>query len=301
MDRISEKVFSHLSIAQGNGMRTYVKEVSEDPGYPVKHYTDLVHHVAKVGYENPRYNLFFRGQSKDWKVEVKEKKGRISKRSSIVPRIFRGGKLTMATKANMDESLRKLECASERLIHIRTAIDERDQRLNLYPEIRWALLQHYDIVDTPLIDVTQSLRVAASFATKNGSGFVYVFGLPPLQGSISYFVDEHMLAVRLLSACPPNAERAHFQEGYLVGHFPTDEHNHKKVHIGKTLNLSNRMVAKFFVPDQRKFWTAGFEAIPEEQLFPPDDPILCHLEPIKQYLEKDFLELSKRPSTKGQG
>ena len=300
MDRIGY-VFSHISLGTGSRKKTLVKDIYEDRGYVVQHYPDLVHHVARIGYENQKYALFFRGQSKDWQVEVKEKTGRISKRSSIVPRIFRGEKLTMATKANMNERFRKLEFASERLIHFRKAIDERDKRLNLYPEMRWAILQHYDIVDTPLIDVTQSLRVAASFATKNDSGFVYVFGLPPLHGSISYFVDEHMVAVRLQSACPPSAQRAHFQEGYLVGHFPTDEHNNKKVHIAKTLNLSNRMLAKFRVPNRKEFWTKGFKPIPKEQLFPPDDPILCHLERIKQDLEKDFPDLSERLSTKARG
>ena len=30
--------------------------------------------------------------------------------------------------------------------------------------VRWALLQHYNICDTPLVDITQSLHVASSFA-----------------------------------------------------------------------------------------------------------------------------------------
>ncbi len=46
--------------------------------------------------------------------------------------------------------------------------------------IQWSILQHYEVTDTPLIDITQSLKVACSFAqldNENSEAFVYVFGL----------------------------------------------------------------------------------------------------------------------------
>ena len=36
-------------------------------------------------------------------------------------------------------------------------------QMKRFPELSWAVLQHYEICPTPVLDVTQSLRVAASF------------------------------------------------------------------------------------------------------------------------------------------
>ena len=290
MDRIAAKVFSHICIPPGKVHKTYVREVFEGRGLTVGNYSDLVHHVAEIGYRNPRYSLFFRGQEEDWKAEIKDKDSGVSKRSSIVASIFRDKNSTFATDQNMKSRIRVLKYASRK---VRSIKQVRDRRLLLYPEMQWSILQHYGIISTPLIDITQSLRVASSFATMEGSGFVYVFGLPALHGSISYFVEENMVVVRLQSACPPMARRPHFQEGYLVGHFPTDEYKHRRVHIAKTLNLSNRMLAKFFIPDKKVFWKKGFKSIPMSELFPANDPMDKCLEVIRQRLRKKFPDLAE--------
>jgi len=63
----------------------------------------------------------------------------------------------------------------------------------------WAILQHYGVCDTPLVDLTHSLRVAASFAhleflkakSKNKRrkyGYVMALAMPYPVGSISYSV-----------------------------------------------------------------------------------------------------------------
>jgi hypothetical protein len=53
--------------------------------------------------------------------------------------------------------------------------------LNKYPEIAWSLLQHYEICDTPLLDLTHSLHVSCSFAfdsNEGETGIIYVLGMP---------------------------------------------------------------------------------------------------------------------------
>ena len=52
----------------------------------------------------------------------------------------------------------------------------RELRYKKY--IQWSILQHYEVVATPLLDITQSLRVACSFAQLRSSDptcYVYVF------------------------------------------------------------------------------------------------------------------------------
>src|SRR5207244_9915763 len=43
----------------------------------------------------------------------------------------------------------------------------RELRCKRY--IQWSILQHYEVVATPLLDLTHSLRVACSFAQLNSS------------------------------------------------------------------------------------------------------------------------------------
>jgi hypothetical protein len=81
--------------------------------------------------------------------------------------------------------------------------------------LRWSILQHYEVCRTPLLDVTHSLRIAASFAS-DGAGdeaFIFVLGVPNLSGAVTASAEAGLQIVRLSSVCPPAAVRPHIQEG----------------------------------------------------------------------------------------
>jgi len=134
-------------------------------------------------------------------------------------------------------------------------------KLRRYPEVKWAVLRHYNACTTPLLDLTCSLRVAASFAVPIGNGepsgkgesFVYV-RVPAVAGSITYCTDDNLVLVRLSMVCPPKAKRPHFQEGYLVGDFPHD----LEARVSTRHNLATRMLAKFRLPRR------GFSTLPSD-------------------------------------
>lgn len=138
--------------------------------------------------------------------------------------------------------------------------------------IQWSLLQQYEVTDTPLLDVTQSLRVACSFAqlaNTEKSAFIYVFGLPYYSNRISVNSEHDLINIRLLSICPPQALRPYFQEGYLVG---TDDITNEYTNKGE-LDLNNRLIAKFEIPNNERFWGKDFNKIPESALYPKGDKI----------------------------
>ena len=83
--------------------------------------------------------------------------------------------------------------------------------------LRWAILQHYEVCPTPLLDVTHSLRIAASFASAHAdnSAYIFVVGVPNLSGAVTASAEASIQTIRLSSVCPPTAVRAHIQEGYL--------------------------------------------------------------------------------------
>ncbi len=84
---------------------------------------------------------------------------------------------------------RKLESAGRTLVKLfeKHKIEgARDVSRKRY--VQWSILQHYEVIPTPLLDVTHSLRVACSFAQLAGTDptcYVYVLGFPYSTNRIS--------------------------------------------------------------------------------------------------------------------
>jgi hypothetical protein len=242
-----------------------VAQVRENEGFKVKRFRSLVRCVAELGYLNQHFNLLYRGQD----VDYKDKKGH----SKVYPTIYRPDsgkpfikKVTIQSRYERLKEIRKILRAYLKSLNLQS-------RLLAYPEHDLALIQHYELHSTPLIDLTQSLRVAATFAL-NGrtSGYIFVFGMPHTQGSISHFVDQEMVLVKLQNVCPPHALRPHYQEGYLVGKLPFNQTKE----AGD--NLARRLIGKYYLDNSdRKFWDKNFLAIPEDALFPERDPFSADL------------------------
>jgi hypothetical protein len=154
------------------------------------------------------------------------------------------------------------------------------------------------VIETPLIDVTQSLRVACSFSflnNKKNNAFIYVFGLPYYNNRISHNSEHDLINIRLLSISPPDALRPYFQEGFLVG---TDDITTDYENKGE-LDLNNRLIAKLEIPNNPDFWGANFSAIPESALYPEGDKMLEICNYVKHRLSEsqegtsisDFIKL----------
>lgn len=140
--------------------------------------------------------------------------------------------------------------------------------------LRWAILQHYEVCPTPLLDVSQSLRIGASFAslTRTREAFLYVVAIPNISGAITAHAESGLQIIRLSSVCPPpSALRPHIQEGYLLGEYPemigvdqVNNYQHYEMDFGR------RIVARFRF-DPVTFWAAdnNFPVLPLAALYPP--------------------------------
>lgn len=274
MKSINTEIRSHLNLPNkwlfDNSLKSkpkvgsfqcLVSQVRESQGYKVTSFIELVELIAELGYHNRNYNLLFRGQTNDYK----DKNGR----TKLYPSIYRPdcGKKSIRTKI-----IKKRFQDLEVLLKILEKYGKEfsfSKDLFWYDEYKLALIQHYEIHQTPLIDLTQSIHVAATFAllNSNNKGFLYVFGMPHPHGSISHFIDDDMLMVKLQNVCPPTALRPHFQDGYLVGRLP---YNPEKT-VGD--NLAKRLIGKYLLSNVKgNFWGKGFGAIPKSMLFPKNDP-----------------------------
>ncbi len=276
MHKIEEEIYTHSVEKPSdsnsddlpkNIVRLKVSRLRVYKGFELETFRDLVRCVGELGYLNPQFNLLFRGQDIDYRDK---KYGSI-----IYPSIFR--RRSIGSQENrfkkLDESYEKLK-RNYKFISLKKQNTPRVSILS-YPEFYYALLQHYGKNKTPLIDLTQSLRVAATFALRESedsedsaeSGYLFVLGMPYPHGSISHFIDQDMVLVKLQNVCPPNALRPHYQEGYLAGNFP----------FGSNLragdNLARRLIGKYkLVNFDESFWDEEFRPIPKEILFPEYDP-----------------------------
>ena len=271
MRKLYSKLFSLTESGQARSCTVADIRIA-DPTV-VDSFPNLVRMIAKISYNNPRYVLFFRGQRHDHKLA----RLGVNAVEGFYPSIYRsatrdGRRLSISEKFDL---LKRSGDALVKLLKNQAICNESEiRKLKKFPETTWAILQHYRVCGTPLIDVSSSLRVAASFALNNHAdgGFLYVFGLTHLSSSITYSVEEELLNIRLQSVCPPQAERPYFQEGHLIGSFPSSD---KKKH--SSLDLGQRLIAKFKLAPANSFWNAHYQPIPDQALEPENDQMreLC--------------------------
>lgn len=242
------------------------------PGHLVNSYLELARKVAELQFLNRDHVLLFRGQSKDYLTT----KGNSMLKASI----FRHEGKKVPSKAVLERRFEKLRQAEGLLVEAYTEAKLKGlDRLRRQRLIRWSILQHYEICGTPLLDVTHSLRIAASFATDLSDGdnaYLYAFGVPNLSGAVTASSEAGLQIVRLSSACPPDAVRPHIQEGYLVGEYPEipdyEQQSHYAFH---EMDFGRRLVAKFRF-DPNSFWAAqNHRPALHDALYPSvHDPLL---------------------------
>ena len=252
---------------------TFVNYVRRSDGYPTKSFRELVELTARVAIWNKQYDIFFRGQNQDYK----NKKDKTDIYPSICrPELNSIGKYKSSIKTpTIEKRLAQLSSFIDYL-YTTERVPKRFRRTRSFTEMNYALIQHYCILPTPMIDITQSLRVAASFALRRSQTQVFVmsfFGLPYPHGSISYFIDNNIVLVKLQNSCPADALRPRYQEGFLVGRFPFSPFK------AAGDNLATRMLAKFYLNNTyNHFWDNLFKPLSEELLFPSKNQKIIKLE-----------------------
>lgn len=274
MYKIDSKVFSHRSLR--TGVRDTNAEVRLSKPLPVNTFQELVAFVAEISFQNSRFNLMYRGQSKDYSTRISG--------TTIDASIYR---LT-GSQSGKKKELQKRYSQLNKAVTILQQVFRKNKILGRnvieqYPEMCWAILQHYEVLDTPVLDVTHSLRAACSFAlglnNTQDSGIVHVLGLPYAHGAISFYPDEQLLILRLLGICPPGALRPYYQEGYLIGTFPGRQENYD----GSNLDFARRLIAKFRIP-KSGFWSEEFPILSSAALYPESDPIKVHCDHVTKML-----------------
>jgi FRG domain len=260
--------------------------IRKNGAYRVQSFMDLATKVAELQFRNRDFVLMFRGQRGDYRNRL----GYTSLRSSLM----RAATSTKVPKdSNIQRRFEKLVEAEQALVtEYRKQALLGQERLDRQRILRWAILQHYEICETPLLDVTQSLRIAASFASDKAEreAYVFVLGIPHISGAITASAEAGLQVVRLASVCPPTAVRPHIQEGYLLGEYPDfSSAEQKLLYSHAEMDFARRLIAKFrFEPDS--FWdkSGNFPQVGEKALYPRDtqDPMCALAETVKSAIAR---------------
>lgn len=249
--------------------------IRKSDGHNVGSFLDLARKLSILQFKNPDHVLLFRGQAFDHK--------NLENNTSLKPALFRPERRNGNPPRSplLNRRFERLHLAEDRLTG--AFIDSRlegSTQLLRHRILRWTILQHYEVCKTPLLDVTHSLRIAASFASLSMSkqAYLYVIGVPNLSGAVTASAEAGLQIVRLSSVCPPSALRPHIQEGYLLGEYPDmPDFNQKRHYDASEIDFGRRLIAKFrFNP--RKFWRdASFPMIEAAALYPDEHDDLLHL------------------------
>lgn len=246
-------------------------EVKGSKPFFAKTYIDLVRMVAALASANPEYRLLFRGQTKEYFSYAGN--------SKIIPSLYRLDKKSRRERDAFDKAVVRL---NEAELTLKCIIPfDIGERLKGKVE-RWAVLQHYEVCSTPLLDMTSSLSVACWFALhgacESDRPVVYVFGLPYPQGPLSFDLSTGIFQLELTTLLPPIAERPVFQNGYLVG-----RESDLDLNCFGSFDYSDRLIAKIELQDSRDFRSSlGVSA---NLLFPTSDPFLKISQEIERLLK----------------
>lgn len=261
-----------------------ITRVRKAKGHRVTSYLELATKVAELQFRNREHVLMFRGQGSDHRNSKKN--------TTLKPSLFRPqpGGPALPGVGTLTARFDTLKSAERLLIQEYERADMLDvERLKRHRILRWAILQHYEVCPTPLLDVTHSLRIAASFASQGATRdvFLFVLAIPNLSGAVTASAETGLQIVRLSSVCPPVAVRPHVQEGYLLGEYPEMmDYGQKELYGHYEIDFGRRLLAKFRF-DPNTFWKgATFPQVGKLALYPSKkrDPLLKLTEGIKASL-----------------
>jgi len=256
----------------------------EDERGRVESYVDLQEIVSFLNVMNKGEILLFRGQPDDYE---------------LLPTLYRKiwhppvavGLEAVDLTSDRQHFVRQLERARKLVRLLLQGRLPRWRPFDIVPTAAWAVIQHYNIWPTPALDLTSSLRVAASFAlglkqargaSRRASaldrkpGYLYVFGFDQIISDVMRLDaapdDEteraalELNVVRLSALCPPTTVRPHLQEAFLVTFpLPADE-----LRPAATANARLIAVIELVEPRTEAFWTTDFpqhsEALRDDEL-----------------------------------
>lgn len=290
----NDGVIEKYCINTANEVRPAVLE-----GCKVSSYRDLLQKVGELKFRNKRLNIAFRGQSDDF--GSRGIRAGLNA-SSLYPTIFRNPSSDAKLQGPklVDAKYRLLDAASAALKVLASEMGGKfAYELINYEPLRLALIQHYEVVDTPYLDLSPNIATAISFGMLGDTEQVYIYavGLPNQTDVYSGSITERIESIYLPRYCPSSFLRPHLQDGMIVGEFPRVTSYRDRLSIPgvwetrSNYDFRRRLIGKYRI-SKNDFNQAGFQPIPENFLYPEDDSFLPMVDELNSQIsdKKDLLK-----------
>lgn len=267
----------------GTPRKRDVEAIRKSSPKPVANFFELYYFVAKIIYSNSDKALMFRGQCDDVTVEGA---------TTIKPRIYRPEGKKQLEVTDIEARFNKLKCAARKLTGELKGLRKLGvDSIGKKSEVRWSILQHYGICDTPLLDVTTSLHVAVSFAcaeqeANSDRKAAYVYVLDVSTGPQHVKPDGGFAVLDLSKKCPPIARRPALQSGYMIG--GTEPSGWSPSNSQRPpFDFASRLVTKFKLCPGTFLDDSIYQPLSGKALYPPEDKNFSErLENVRQQLAK---------------
>ncbi|MEO7178886.1 MAG: hypothetical protein ABIW83_08580, partial [Allosphingosinicella sp.] len=151
METIGKQTLRTYSDKQDKAETGTCLQVRRRPGHFIKNFMELATKVAELQFANRDFVLLFRGQNTDPRNQLKS--------TVLKPRIMRPEKSgplkgKLPNEATLMQRYNLLARAEDELVKAYEAAGFPDpKRLRRQQILRWAILQHYEVCATPLLDV----------------------------------------------------------------------------------------------------------------------------------------------------
>lgn len=274
--KVLGNIYSHNS--PKNRKRQNAREISQSVPLAAKSYGELIETIAEIAYHNQDCLPLYRGQKEDYQT------GKGKSQSALFGILNRLEGSSHAIGTQKAEQKKVLDAATKTFVpFIKKSRYKKDiiqTNFTYTDELVWAVFQHYGFLPTPLLDLTQSIHVAASFAALNNQtnkAYVYMLGFDSINANISYSWHERYQLIRLSSIMPKIARRPLYQEGYLLGDFPS-----KRSFQGNRTNFAVRLMAKFVFNPRQKDFFKPLKPLSKEFLLPMEDTMKELLEQFRK-------------------
>jgi len=231
-------------------------------GVAINSVSDLLSKIAELRNAHPALRLMFRGQQKDYQIELTHKQTA----TFLYPSALREAclkKTNVVTVDGQELSLKKYAELLDATVRVFLStlsshhpVRPKDQQVTSFEA--HGIAQHYKVIPTTMLDVSSDWRVSCCFSQNDGEdSYLYVLGLPDFDEPISIKVHENIAIVDLARVCPPTALRPHFQNGFLISPFPDPEFRFALTHQltgypSREWDFTKRLLAKFRLTEE--FW-----------------------------------------------
>jgi hypothetical protein len=223
------------------------RRLTKDSGHLVSSYQDLMAKVMELAFYNENQVFLFKGRALGARSE--------SDSLALKPSLFHPLKDRLATSRLVRRMLALSDAELKFFdLYKQAGLPGREELARTKLK-RWALLEHFKVCRTPLLEVSHSLRVATSLATQtaNSTGMVYVLGVPCLDGGTTFVRSGELQMLSMASIYPPPNHDVMAAHGYMLSEFSNiSSFDVARFASDFDSNFSNRVVGKFKLTSD--FW-----------------------------------------------